>query len=154
MSSAFLEPSTSRNQEAEQEFFSKIYESKSRHELELGLHISLKFSYVFVQVSKAASSTIKYYLQTKEFEGTRFSVQDVNNNYLSPLLSPFQLRDDQLYQILQSNQIRRVTFVRNPFSRLLSCYLDRIVARPHIQLVRNTIQRSSILASNQVSLNS
>lgn len=108
----------------------QIERCKSRHEWNLTTHISLKNRYVYIQVSKAGSSTVKYYLQKKEFEGTQFTVQDVNNRRVSPHISPYQLSETAFLNILGSDEFRKVSVVRNPYSRLLSCYLHRIVGNP------------------------
>jgi hypothetical protein len=86
--------------------------------------------YVFVQVSKAASSSVKWALQSLEFSGTPLQVIDVNNKFFSPHISPYQVSREQLDKIFFSEEYRRTTFVRNPYARILSCYLHRVVAKP------------------------
>lgn len=106
-----------------------VLEVKSAADWQLNTHISVKNRYVFFQVCKAASSTVTYHLQAKEFEGSHWRVQNPSNKHLSPHLSPFQLPPDLLAEAMTSPGWHRVTFVRNPFTRLLSCYLHRIVAQ-------------------------
>lgn len=106
-----------------------VHAVKPDPDFQIGTHISLKNRYVFFQVSKAASSTIIYHLQSVEFEGSHFKVQDPNNKLLSPHLSPYQLNDNLLFEVMRGADFRRVAFVRNPFTRLLSCYLHRIVEK-------------------------
>lgn len=108
----------------------RILSSKSWHELDLGTHISLKHKYVYFQVSKAASSTVKHHLQLLEVRGTGRAVKDVNNRYFSPHVWPTQLSESAFLSILRDPEFKKVAFVRNPFSRLLSCYMHRIVGAP------------------------
>lgn len=93
-------------------------------------HISLKNDYIYFQVSKSASSTVKYYLQKMEVENTRRKVKNVNDRSLSPHVWPSQLKEEQFIDLLKCPRIKKVSFVRNPFARILSCYLHRIVAKP------------------------
>lgn len=115
----------------------KLCTVKSRRELDIGTHISLKHDYIYFQVSKSASSTVKHYLQEIEVRGTERKVVDVNNRDLSPHIWPSQLKESHFLELLASPVIRKVTFVRNPFVRLLSCYLHRIKVTPESSSVRN-----------------
>ncbi len=106
----------------------KVLERKPAVDWEHSAHISLKNRYVFFRVGKAASSAVAQHLQRVEFEGSPFTVVDPNQRAASPHLLPFQLPADQVIEIMESRKWKRVTFVRNPFTRTLSCYLHRIVA--------------------------
>lgn len=108
----------------------RVFELKPPSDWQLNTHISLKNRYVFFQVCKAAGSTVVYHLQTVEFQGSHWRVQDPRNKHLSPHLSPYQIPDGLLVEAMTSTHWRRIAFVRDPFARLLSCYLHRIVARP------------------------
>lgn len=110
---------------------------KNMRDLDISTHISLKNDYIYFQVSKSASSTVKYYLQEYEVRGTKRKVMDVNNRNLSPHIWPSQLKEENFLELLSSPKIRKVTFVRNPFSRLLSCYLHRIKESPDSPSVKN-----------------
>lgn len=114
-----------------------LYAVKNARELDIGIHISLKNDYIYFQVSKSASSTVKFYLQNLEVCGTQRKVADVNNRNLSPHIWPSQLRESHFLELLASPTMRKVTFVRNPFSRLLSCYLHRIKGSPESPSVKN-----------------
>ncbi|UYG01955.1 sulfotransferase family protein [Halomonas sp. LR3S48] len=103
---------------------------KPWEDVELNTHISLGKSYIYFQVSKTASSTIKYYLQQAELERAPWKkVLNVNDKQVSPHLSPYQLSEEIFNSTINSHKVKKVTFVRNPYSRLLSCYLHRIVGQ-------------------------
>lgn len=112
---------------------------KPIHDLYSHSYISLKNKYFFHSVGKAANSTVKHFLYLGEARGTRFKYENVHDRRLSPLISPFQLTEENLLEIFNSQDFFKFTFVRNPYSRLLSCYLDRIVPKkstPYKELVR------------------
>lgn len=89
-------------------------------------HISIKNRYVYFAVAKAANSTVKYYLQRVEYLGTPYKVTKIYNKHYSPLLSPNQLDEEDCWAALFGTNFTRFTLVRNPYSRLLSCFLDRL----------------------------
>lgn len=112
---------------------------KPIHDLYSHMYISLKNQYLFHSVGKAANSTVKFFLYTGESRGTRYKYEDVHDRRSSPLISPFQLPENQLVDIFKRKDFFKFTFVRNPYSRLLSCYLDRILPRkstPYKEFVR------------------
>lgn len=109
----------------------RLLNNKSMRELDIGTHISLKNKYVYFQVSKSASSTVKGVLQKWEVDGTGRRVIDVNNRNYSPHVWPSQLSEEMFVSILSDPEYRKISFVRNPYTRILSCYLHRIVAEPH-----------------------
>ncbi len=104
-----------------------ISKVKSFKDIDLNTHISLKNNYVFFQVSKVASSTVKEVLQRFEVEGTARKVINVNDRYVSPHVWPSQLDQEVFVSILEDPSYRKLSFVRNPYTRILSCYLHRIV---------------------------
>lgn len=89
---------------------------------------SKKKKYIFVETAKVACHQIKYTLQCAEKE--KVIIYDdpshVHEKKFSPLLSPL---DDIKNFILALNDdsYLKFCFVRNPFSRILSCYLDKFV---------------------------
>lgn len=102
-------------------------------------YISLRDKYFFHTVGKAANSTVKHVFYTLELAERGRKLPSVHDRASSPLMSPYQLDDAILSSILKDEAFTRFTFVRDPYSRLVSCYLDRIAdvkSRPHAQLVR------------------
>lgn len=92
-------------------------------------HLSNRHKYLYVATPKVACTTLKHCLQQFEMNG-KLSFRHYGEEHfpsLSPLLSP--LNNPQVYfDALDSEDWFRFTFVRDPFHRALSCYLDKIVA--------------------------
>ena len=95
--------------------------------LDYSINISLKYKYIYVETPKVACSTIKLNLQKLEAGLPDFSwdkEMDVHNRDFSPLIKPSQVLDFD--SLLARREFYTFCFVRNPYSRLLSCYLDKI----------------------------
>ncbi len=92
------------------------------------INISLQHKYIFVETPKVACSSIKLSLQRLEIGDPHFSwhkFMDVHNRDFSPLLKPSQVCGFD--KLIAREDFSVFCFVRNPYSRLLSCYLDKIV---------------------------
>lgn len=95
-------------------------------------HISLVNHYVYVEVPKAGCGTMKATLGG--LEAARMGpgmVQRVQENphdrlRATPFVKPFQLPSDALEAVLVSPDYRRFTVVREPSTRLLSAYLEKV----------------------------
>jgi len=91
-------------------------------------HISVGRRFIYVKNDKVGSSFIIRSLTGSEKRAERIRYRtpflDPRRN---PLLTPAELTWKQWTEALASYFI--FTFCRNPFSRILSCYLDRIVGR-------------------------
>ncbi len=92
------------------------------------INISLKDRYIYCPTPKVACSSILMTLQ-------RFQVRDPNlmheplyeihNRSFSPLLSPLQVPG---FEALNNrSDFFRFCFVRNPFDRIVSAYLNKVV---------------------------
>jgi hypothetical protein len=88
--------------------------------------------YVYVEVPKAGCGTMKATLGGMEAArmnpGMVQRVQDNPHNRLNatPFVKPFQLPPDLLEAVFTSPEYRRFTVVREPASRLLSGYIEKI----------------------------
>lgn len=92
------------------------------------MHISLKHGYLYYETPKCACSTIKRRLQILELADTPIRpTGNVHNRMESPLIAPAQLPREQLNGILKEHRFPKFCFVRNPYTRVLSAYLDKIV---------------------------
>jgi len=95
-------------------------------------HISLVHRYVYVEVPKAGCGTMKATLggleAARKGPGLVQRVQEAPHNriYATPFVKPFQLPSDLLEEVFTSSAYRRFTVVRDPASRVLSAYLEKI----------------------------
>lgn len=95
-------------------------------------HISLVNRYAYVEVPKAGCGTMKATLGGMEAArmnpGLVQRVQEAPHNRLNatPFVKPFQLPPDLLEAVLAGPDYRRFTVVRDPASRVLSGFLEKI----------------------------
>ena len=90
-------------------------------------NISDRKGFLYMEVPKVACSTVKRTLQLVEVEKRSELLDDsVHNKEESPLLS-FSNSRTKLDKILSGEEYFRFAFVRNPFTRILSAYLDKAV---------------------------
>ena len=106
---------------------SRQYFDHRRGRVDYLTHISRRHHCVFVEVPKAGCSVVKRILQYSEVDGRGIDpAASVHDRSLSPLGSPssggFDL--DELYG--SPSSWVRFSFVRNPYTRALSCYLEKI----------------------------
>lgn len=116
---------------------STIKHHKKLVDFENNTNISLRHRYVYFAVDKVANSSIKNSLFDIEYAAVGKKALTLYDKRCSPLLSPYQLPLELLRDVLNSGNYFRFAFVRNPYSRLLSCYLDRILtasSKPRRQL--------------------
>ena len=98
----------------------------------LHTHISLVNRYAYVEVPKAGCGTMKATLGGLEAARMgpslvqRFQESPHNRLAATPFVRPFQLPPALLEDVLASPDYRRFTVVREPASRLLSGYLEKI----------------------------
>ena len=92
-------------------------------------HISLQHNYLYVETAKVACSTIKKLLIQAEYDDKVVLTEKDNIHFreFSPLLNARQV--GHFEQFLARKDIFKFCFVRNPYARLLSCYLDKIAKR-------------------------
>jgi Sulfotransferase family len=104
-------------------------------EFNYAFSLSLKNKYVYVENAKAACTTLKSILGEWEFAGCELGSEipqlflgNVHVNVIgTPFVKPFQLGEALFDELLQSDAYFRFSFVRSPYTRLLSAYLDKIV---------------------------
>ena len=98
----------------------------------LHTHISLVNHYVYLEVPKAGCGTMKATLGG--LEAARFSAKAVeriqenphDRSRMTPFVQAFQLPADILEEVLTSSRYTRFAVVRDPATRLLSGYLEKI----------------------------
>ncbi|MCF8529824.1 MAG: sulfotransferase family protein [Candidatus Nanopelagicales bacterium] len=95
-------------------------------------HISLVNKYVYVEVPKAGCGTMKATLgalegaRLNETHAQRFLDKPHNGVKSGAHVRPYQLPSDLLEEVFTSKDYNRFTVVRNPASRVLSGYLEKI----------------------------
>ena len=116
------------------------------------MNISLRNKYVYISVPKAASSTIKRTLANFELKDLpKIDLPPRPHFTHSPFVKPYQLSDQQFADILKDNEILKFAFVRNPYSRILSAYLDKIVGGKRKGLVLKALGYSGDDLKGEVS---
>ncbi len=98
---------------------------------------SARFPYCFMENPKVASTTLLTELHRQELGSTDQPLANVHERRLSPLPKLSALGAKEQWRMLLSDEIFRFTFVRNPYSRLLSAYLSKIdkSLRPKAQIL-------------------
>jgi hypothetical protein len=88
---------------------------------------------MYVTVPKAACTTILTTLQWLEADGDESRLpDDPHDKRNSPLLGP--LDDMRLFKkAMKTRCFLKFSFVRNPYTRILSCYLDKIAGHPDLK---------------------
>lgn len=88
---------------------------------------SPRHRYIYFEVPKTGCTTVKRMLQLAEVDGRAEKLdQNVHDKNASPVWSP---ADDleAFEEALTSDAFLKFAFVRNPYARVLSAYLDKIV---------------------------
>ena len=117
------------------------------------VNISLQRSYIYVETPKVACSSIKVMLQRLELNDPAldFPVSDfIHLRAHSPLLAPVQV--GRFRALLDSASMFRFAFVRDPYARLLSAYLNKIAGNtPEKKDVLNRLGLSADILETPVS---
>ena len=90
-------------------------------------NFSVYYNYIYVAMPKVACTSILRTLQSAEVRGDASRLPlDVHDREQSPLPKP---SDDigTFVTMMASPETFRFCFVRNPFTRVLSCYLDKFI---------------------------
>jgi hypothetical protein len=92
------------------------------------IHYDQKKDIAYFETPKVACTSIKKYMQDQVNGGKRElkNKSDVHDRSKSPLRPISELPPEKIKEIFFGG-VKRFTFVRNPYSRLLSGYLDKIV---------------------------
>lgn len=96
------------------------------------IHISLKNKYLYVQTPKVASSTLKRALITLELKGTQIDPGRIGLHpdiIQSVHIKPYQLPEGLLSSVFLNSDFARFCFVRDPYARVLSAFLDKVKRR-------------------------
>lgn len=100
--------------------------------INLHTHISLVHGYAYFEVPKAGCGTMKATLGSAEAARYHPSLVELvqenphDRSRATPFVKPYQLPPALLEEVLSSRKFRRFAVVRDPASRLLSAYLEKI----------------------------
>jgi hypothetical protein len=115
-------------------------------------HISRKHRAVFVEVPKAGCTVVKRVLQCSENGGQAPKRStSVHDRSTSPLGRPIRDGFDVDEVFGAHTPYFRFAFVRNPFSRALSCYLEKIVGEQWLRDLR--LPKLGLRADQQLDFN-
>lgn len=131
----------------------ELLKSRNVNWFNSAINISLRNKYVYVEVPKVASSTIKSHLNKIELATLmNVSVGPHPEILSSPHVKPYQLSADDLSDILFGDEFFKFTFVRNPYERILSAYLDKIVGNsPERKQIDNNRKMANRMKSEECS---
>lgn len=95
------------------------------------VHYDAERNVAYFETPKVACTSIKKFLQDKVAGAPRELERkgDVHNRKESPI-PPLLERSAEEIQSVFFGEVKRISFVRNPYTRLLSGYLDKIVINP------------------------
>ena len=108
-----------------------FYKFMPPREFEYHIHISTQNSYIYFEVPKVACSTTKLALQQLEAKTAGLSAPSeemsiIHNKKQSLLLSPSDIGLDKFCEMLNDSSVFKFSFVRNPYTRILSAFLSKI----------------------------
>ncbi|MBV9992927.1 MAG: sulfotransferase family protein [Alphaproteobacteria bacterium] len=86
---------------------------------------SRRHRFVYVEVPKAACSTIKLTLQRIELDDRDYTPANKHARSRSPLLAPLSAPREFL-EALHAKDVLRFCFVRDPYSRILAAYIEKL----------------------------
>ena len=119
------------NQQESAKRIAELFPAQRKHVNYLA-NWAVKCRLIYVETPKAGCTVIKRILQFAECDFDESALPaDVHDRKASPLRSP---KDDEagFLTALETNQCLNFCFVRNPFSRFLSAYLDKVVGDPDV----------------------
>nr|WP_321454325.1 sulfotransferase family 2 domain-containing protein [uncultured Cohaesibacter sp.] len=114
-------------------YFQRCNERLGPQQMNYNFSVSLKNKYIFCEVAKSGCSAVKKELWRQELMGVPLPEQFVkaHRNPHAPfeqhlLIKPFQLGQTGFNDLVRDPSVVKWAVVRNPYSRALSGYLDKV----------------------------
>ncbi len=98
------------------------------------MHVSARHKFLYCSTPKVACSSILLTLQRFELQDSTLAHDpwgEVHYREFSPLLTPLQVPD--FWRWMRDASTFKFCFVRNPYDRLLSAYIDKIMGGGGLQ---------------------
>ncbi|MBD8876654.1 sulfotransferase family protein [Roseibium polysiphoniae] len=137
--------------------YQKLKKIMSPQQFNYHFNISIKNQYVFVEVSKAACTTLKSNLSKLEIKDEKLPdhFESVVKRPHRPInesvfVKPYQLGQDNFDRIIRNKDFLKFAFVRDPYSRALSAYLDKFARGKELNVMRNL--RKELAEIRQISV--
>ena len=90
------------------------------------VHIFGQFKTIYVEVPKAASTTVLATFAEAMSGRTFDNVDIVHKRKVTGLTGPREIGLGPFHQMVKARDFRSFTFVRNPYRRLVSCWVDKV----------------------------
>ena len=108
-----------------------------QREIDFLVHVLPERRIIYVTNPKVASSTMKstlwrWHLQDPDYV---FGRNEVHNKNKSPFRSPKDFGFEEFMSNINSPEYFRICFSRNPYTRLLSFYLEKILEKKDSRLI-------------------
>lgn len=115
-----------------------LLRESTRYDLMHGVHYSKKFNCIYIESPKCGCSSIKTLIQTYEHEGPNrehaLDIRDLHNKSVNSRSLPglkysgvSGLCDREFIKVLSDQSIFKFSVVRNPYTRIVSAYNDKIL---------------------------
>ena len=109
----------------------RLQELRSHHRrlMDVLFFVSLKHGYLYAQAPKVASSTLNQRLIALELKGTGIAYDEAALHlapYRAVHVRPFQMTRGMLIKAFFGPGTYRFCFVRDPYARVLSAYIDKV----------------------------
>lgn len=94
------------------------------------VNVSEKYRYMYLANLKVASSSILRVLQLAEVDGDASQVPESPHDRAGSPIPAFGAAKTPLNEVIESEAFFKFTYVRNPYTRVLSAYLDKVLRDP------------------------
>lgn len=126
-------------------FLQRIPESQFNYMI----NISPRLDFIYFSIPKNACSTIKVLLRSL-FEDINKIRTDVHDRQNSLLLRPCDIGYENFLKMLEDSSVFKFTVVRNPYSRILSAYLDKFIKLPKYDVEGYQIFLSQLVGGKEI----